>query len=137
MALHLLKLAVGAESVADMVQWQKQRLKARGELLHITRMAPKRADELLKGGSLYWVVKGVIRVRQKLVEIRPVTHKGTAHTALVLDPKLVLVRPTPRRAFQGWRYLESKDAPRDLPKGAADDSMPEEMRDALAELGLL
>ena len=137
MALHLIKLAVGAESVTDMAAWQTQRLKARGELLHITRMAPKRVDELLKGGSLYWVVKGVIRVRQKLREVRPITHKGTTHTALVLDPKLVLVRPTPRRAFQGWRYLEGKDVPRDLPKGAADKAMPEEMRDALVELGLL
>ena len=137
MALHLIKLAVGAESVADMAAWQKQRLKARGELLHITRMAPKHADELLKGGSLYWVVKGFIRMRQKLVEIRPILHKGSAHTALVLDPKLVLVRPTPRRAFQGWRYLEGKDTPRDLPKGAADSAMPEEMRDKLVELGLL
>jgi hypothetical protein len=137
MALHLIKLAVGAESLADLAQWQKRRLKSAGELAHITRMAPKRADEILAGGSLYWVIKGVIRVRQRLTEIRPVSSKDGARTALVLDPKLVPVRPTPRRAFQGWRYLKPEDAPRDLPKGAAVDDMPDAMRDALAELGLL
>jgi hypothetical protein len=137
MVLHLIKLAVGAENLEDLAQWQKQRLKTQGELLHITRMAPKRADELVNGGSLYWVIKGVIRVRQRLNAIRPVTHKGGARTALVLDAKLVPVRPTPRRAFQGWRYLTVKDAPRDLPKGTAVMDMPEAMRDTLSELGLL
>ena len=138
MTLHLIKLAVGADGIEDMRDWQAQRLKKTRALIHTTRMVPKRADEVTGGGSLYWVIKGVIRARQRITEIRPFTDKdGVGRCHLVLDPVLVPVRPTPRRAFQGWRYLKPEDAPRDLPVGGDLDDMPEEMQATLGELGLL
>ena len=137
--LHLIKRCVGADSVEDLAEWQAGRLKKARELFHTTRMVPKRADEIAAGGSIYWIIKGQIRVRQRITEIRPFTDKdGIGRCHLVFDPKLVPVRPSPRRPFQGWRYLKAEDAPPDLPRGArGDDDMPEAMRAALSELGLL
>jgi hypothetical protein len=138
MTLHLIKLAVGADSIEDLRDWQAQRLKTSRALIHTTRMVPKRADEITGGGSLYWVIKGLIRLRQRITEIQPFTDKdGIGRCHLVFDPTLVLVRPAPRRPFQGWRYLKPEDAPRDLPAGADQDDMPEAMRATLGELGLL
>lgn len=144
MTLHLLKLCVGAEDVDDLRGWQAARLadkKTRGEdpvLAHVTRMVPKRADELLDGGSLYWVMKGVIRCRQKLVDIEPfVDGEGTRRCRLVLDPEIVLTQRREKRPFQGWRYLEAADAPRDAATGGDVEEMPEGMRRELEELGLL
>jgi hypothetical protein len=145
MALNLIKLCVGAESVRDLEDWIKEKLrdkKKRGEKpehIHRTRMVPKRADELTDGGSLYWVIRGEIMCRQRIRDIRPFRDKdGVGRCGVVLEPKVVLVQPRPFRAFQGWRYLAPKDAPRDLDKaapGAAD--MPEKMRRELRELGLM
>lgn len=145
MPLHLIKLCVGCDSVKDLKEWIAKKLKEkkkRGqkpEHIHTTRMVPKRAEELLAGGSLHWVIRGEIMCRQRLLDIRPFVDKdGIGRCRLVLDPKLVLVEPRPFRAFQGWRYLADKDAPRDLDRaapGAAD--MPERMRRELRELGLL
>ena len=102
-------------------------------------MVPKRADELIDGGSIFWVIKGEITCRERILAIRPFVDKdGIGRCALVLDPKLVLVEPRPFRAFQGWRYLTEQDAPRDLDKvvkGAA--AMPETLRRELRELGLM
>jgi hypothetical protein len=102
-------------------------------------MVPKRAEELVEGGSLYWVIRGEIICRQQVRAIRPfVDNDGVGRCGIVLDPKLVLVEPRPHRAFQGWRYLAPRDAPRDLgkaPKGAA--MMPETLRRELRELGLM
>ena len=144
MSLHLIKLSVGAGRVADLAAWQAGRLAEAtraghaDELYHITRMVPKRRDELLDGGSIYWVIKGVIRARQKLLDIRPfVDNEGTRRCRLVLDPELVRTERRERRAFQGWRYFESKDAPRDARGAASDDGMPEEMREELEKLGLM
>src|ERR1700748_2590719 len=117
MSLHIIKLCVGCDSLAELADWQKKRLKekrAKGqkaELVHITRMTPKRADEVLDGGSLYWVIKGQIAARQQLKELREVKKNGVPHCGLVYDKALIPVSPRPRRAFQGWRYLEAKDAP--------------------------
>jgi len=145
MALHLIKLCVGCDSVKDLEEWIRQKLKEkkkRGqkpERIHTTRMVPKRAEELLDGGSLYWVIRGQIMCRERLLAVRPfVDRDGIGRCRLVLDPKVILVEPRPFRAFQGWRYLETKDAPRDLDRaapGARD--MPENMRRELRELGLL
>ncbi len=145
MPLHLIKLCVGCDSVRDLEDWIKQKLKdkrKRGEKperIHTTRMVPKRAEELLDGGSLYWVIRGEIMCRERILGIRPFVDKdGTGRCAIVLDPKVVLVQPRPYRAFQGWRYLAAKDAPRDLEKiapGAA--AMPEKLRRELRELGLM
>lgn len=145
MALHLIKLCVGCDSVKELETWIRQRLKekkARGEAaehIHITRMMPKRADDLLDGGSLFWVIKGAILCRQKLRDIRAITDKdGIGRCQLVLHPKLVLVDPRPFRAFQGWRYLTVKDAPVDLDRSAPGArAMPEPLRRELRELGLL
>jgi hypothetical protein len=139
--LHLIKLCVGADSIADLAQWQKRRATERRKnggtaaIMHITRMTPKRADELLDGGSLYWVIKGQIAARQKLVKIKPVTREGVPHCALLLDKKIIPLVPRQHRAFQGWRYFEPDDAPPDL-KGAKSQ-LPEKLRAELTQLGLL
>jgi hypothetical protein len=145
MALHLIKLCVGCDSVRELEGWIKQRLKdkrKRGEKpehVHRTRMVPKRAAELVDGGSLYWVIRGEVVCRQRILDVRPFRDKdGIGRCGLVLDPKVILVAPRPHRAFQGWRYLAAKDAPRDLEKatpGAA--AMPEKLRRELRELGLM
>ncbi len=145
MALHLVKLCVGCDSVKDLEDWIRQKLKDRKkrrlapEHIHTTRMTPKRADELLDGGSLYWVIRGQVSCRQRLLAVRPfVDRAGVGRCRLVLDPALVLVEPRPFRAFQGWRYLAEKDAPRDLDHAAPGAAaMPENLRRELRELGLL
>jgi hypothetical protein len=143
MPLHLIKLCVGCDSVKDLEDWiRERRRKKRGnprEHIHTTRMVPKRGEELLDGGSLYWVIRGEIMCRERLVAIRPFVDKeGVGRCRLVLEPKVVLVEPRPFRAFQGWRYLQAKDAPRDLNRAAPGAaSMPEHMRRELRELGLL
>lgn len=145
MPLHLQKLCVGCDSPEELRAWIDQRMadrRRRGapqEQIHTTRMAPKRRDELLDGGSLYWVIKGVILVRQPLVDLRAVTGAdGIERCELVLTPELTPVRPTPRRPFQGWRYLPAQDAPADL----ADDEkkapgLPAHLVAELRTLGLL
>jgi hypothetical protein len=145
MPLHLIKLCVGCDSVRDLEDWIKQKLKAKRktgekpEHIHRTRMVPKRAAELTNGGSLYWVIRGEVMCRQRLRDVRPFRDKdGIGRCGLVLDPKVILVEPRPYRAFQGWRYLGANDAPRDLDKavkGAA--AMPETLRRELRELGLM
>ncbi len=137
MSLHLIKLSVGTDSIADLGAWQAARRKAWGEVRHVTRMVPKRAGELLDGGSIYWVVKGEIQVRQRLVGIRPFTDdEGIKRCALVLDPDLVATECVPRGPFQGWRYFPAKDAPPDLSAGGAQD-LPPALRKELRALGLL
>jgi hypothetical protein len=145
MALNLIKLCVGADSVSDLEDWIKQKLKEKRkrrekpEHIHRTRMVPKRAEELIDGGSLYWVIRGEVMCRQRIKDVRSFVDKdGIGRCGIVLEPKPVLVEPRPYRAFQGWRYLADKDAPRDLAqvvKGAA--AMPETLRRELRELGLM
>jgi hypothetical protein len=145
MALHLLKLCVGADSIEDLQSWIDERmaLKKRKrepvEHKHITRMTPKRVADLLDGGSLYWVIKGQVSARQVLTDIRPfIDGDGIGRCELVLEPIARPVLPRPFRAFQGWRYLEAKDAPPDLTARLGDVShMPEAMRRELRGLGLL
>jgi hypothetical protein len=145
MTLHLIKLSVGTDSVQDLQDWidrklkEKRRRGQKPERIHTTRMMPKRAKELLDGGSIYWVIRGEILCRERILDIRPlVDSDGTSRCQLVLDPKCVLVQPRPYRAFQGWRYLEAKDAPPDLDRAAPGArNMPESLRRELRELGLL
>ena len=145
MPLHILKLSVGAESVDDLKGWIRERVaqrKKRGESshhIHVTRMVPKRDAEILDGGSIYWVIKGQIMCREVIRAIEPFRDKeGVGRCRLVMTPKVILVEPRPFRAFQGWRYLEPKDAPRDLDKMAPGaKNMPEELRRELRGLGLL
>jgi hypothetical protein len=144
MALNLIKLCVGCDSVEDLEEWiafrvdEKKRAGQAAEHFHTTRMVPKRADDLTDGGSLYWVIKGQVQCRQRLTEVRPFTDaEGIGRCHLVLDPKVVRTRWQPRRAFQGWRYLKVSEAPADLPAGADIAAMPGHLRNELAELGLL
>lgn len=145
MMLHLVKLCVGVESVADLAERQARRLGQRRavdqtpELFHRTRQMPRRRDALLGGGSLYWVIKGVIQARQELLDLRPVRcDDGVQRCDIVYKPGLVVTRPQPRRAFQGWRYLEAADAPPDLDlSNPGVEDMPARMRAELVELGLL
>ena len=147
MTLHLVKLCVGCESIEDLASWQAERLRQRrkaGEkrprLFHRTFQMPKRRAELLAGGSLYWVIKGLVQVRQPLLDIAEGTKEdGTPCCLLVLKNELVAVRPVPRRAFQGWRYLTHDEAPGDLGRRSAAglDAMPPKLRKDLADLGLL
>jgi hypothetical protein len=142
MPLHLQKLCVGADSVEDLRRWIEARLaekRARGvaaEHIHTTRMMPKRTGDLLDGGSLYWVVRGAIQVRQRLLDIRTATGAdGITRCELVLDPELVETELIQRRPFQGWRYLAHEDRPQD--RGAVDRSLPPELYRELRTLGLL
>lgn len=139
MTLHLLKLCVGAGSISDLVDWIAL-CKSRdpGVHAHITRMVPKRGEELLDGGSLYWVIKGQIAARQKLLGVEPfVDAAGVKRCALQLDDEIVAVAPRPCRAFQGWRYFQPRDVPPDLAQKSGAAEMPEEMRRELSGLGLL
>jgi len=144
MTLHLLKLCVGAESVDDLQAWVNERLRQRKatdrpvEQVHTTRMVPRRADELMAGGSLYWVIKGGVQVRQKLLLIRPFTGEdGIGRCDLVLEPVLHRTVWQPRRPFQGWRYLKPEDAPEDLSCLGDEAAIPPELARELADLGLL
>lgn len=137
MTVNLLKLCVGAEKVEDLVHWQRTRWQGEAPR-HITRMWPKREAELLEGGSLYWVFKGLVLARQSLTGLERVEGAdGIARCALILDPRIVRTEAQPRRAFQGWRYLDPKDAPADLPEGRdEEESLPPALAKALAEMGL-
>lgn len=145
MALNLVKLCVGADSVEDLENWiefRRDEMRRTGETpehRHTTRMIPRRRDELLGGGSLYWVIKGNVQCRQRLLDIRPFTDAdGIERCHLVFDPKVIATEWQPRRAFQGWRYLTAADAPPDVGQGRAGlTALPSELRRELADLGLL
>jgi hypothetical protein len=137
--INLLKLCVGADSVEDLLDWQRSQRAhwPEGRAVHVTRMWPKREAEVLEG-SLYWVIKGVILARQRITDLQEVNlGDGIPRCALILDAEVIRTEAAPRRPFQGWRYLDPKDSPRDLPKGRAqDDPLPPKLAQALAEFGL-
>jgi hypothetical protein len=145
MTVHLIKLCVGVESVSELAAWQQertQRLAREGkapDLCHRTLQTPRRRDDVLQGGSLYWVIKGYVLARQRILDLRPdVKDDGTACCGIVLDATLVATRAHPRRPFQGWRYLDVADAPLDASGVDEDlDGMPPGMREALRELRLI
>ena len=138
MTVHLIKLCVGVSDVEELADWQDRRRKRSARVYHVTRMMPTRASELIDGGSIYWVIRGAVLVRQRINAIERITdEEGIGRCKLVFDPALVAVRPVPRRAFQGWRYLSAEDAPADLKKGAIASEMDESMRRELSALGLL
>src|ERR1700726_5101774 len=145
MSLHLIKLRVGCEPVKEPKGWVAERIQAARKKglpphhIHITRMTPKRAEELIAGGSLFWVIRGEIAAREKLIAIEPFRDRdGIGRCRLVMQPKVIAVSPRPMRAFQGWRYFAEKDAPPDLGKAAASiAAMPGPLRRELPDLGLL
>lgn len=137
--LHLTKLAVGITDLAHLQQVQADRRAADPPLRHYTRSFPRRRDEVLAGGSIYWVIAGATLARQRILDIAPGTwDDGTACAALVLDPTLVPVLARRTRPFQGWRYLNPADAPADLQSTAADTAdLPAALAADLRALGLL
>ena len=139
MTVHLKKLSVGSQSLEELRAWQDARVAAGHTLMHITRNTPRRAEEVLDGGSIYWVIKGVMVARQEIAELRQMERgDGKPACGIILKPGLVPVEPTRMRIFQGWRYLEAKDAPKDVPVSAdTGEAMPPEMAAELRELGLL
>lgn len=144
-----MKLSVGSTDVGSLAAWQdhlRDRARAAGATgaavapWHVTRMFPKRAAEILAGGSLYWVVASAFCVRQRITGLEPITDsEGVKRCRIELDNELVPVMAAPRRPFQGWRYLSVEDAPADLSAGAGDLAAPDGQRLhlALSELGLL
>jgi hypothetical protein len=140
--IHLQKLSVGTESIETLAEWQRRLAVRRkqegipGFPDHITRMMPKRRELLLNGGSIYWVIKGVIQCRNKVRDLQEMrTDDGRKACRIVLDPELVPVVPTPKRAFQGWRYLAVGDAPQDLSKIGDAADLPVALRTKLVDLG--
>jgi hypothetical protein len=140
--LHL-KVAANRESLEDFARWQhaclKEREKKKRPLLlqHVTRLMPKRRHEILDGGSIYWIIKGRIVARQKIVGLKPVKRSGQSDFAITYEPKLILVAPRRTQQIEGWRYLAAKDAPPDIAANKAAKALPEDLRAELSELGLL
>jgi hypothetical protein len=139
--VNLIKLSVGSESVDTLMAWQDSRkpLYPDGCPRHVTRMWPKREAEILNGGSIYWVIKGVIQCRQRILRLDEVRGEdGIRRCAIVLDPQVHHTQTALKRPFQGWRYLKPEDTPADLPEGREqDDALPDDLNRALAEIGVL
>jgi hypothetical protein len=137
--VHLIKLSVGIRDVEHLRLAQLERAASNPPLRHRTRHMPKRREEILDGGSIYWVIAGMVQCRQRIVEIESDHYEdGSTATALMLDPDLILVEPRPMKPFQGWRYLNRNEAPRDLGEpGEAGADLPPGLRLALRELCLL
>jgi hypothetical protein len=150
MTLHLIKLCVGCDSVDDLRQWQREVLakkRKKGEkpvLIHWTRMTPKRRDDLLDGGSLYWVIKGYVRVRHRILDLKQGNRDGVPHCGIVYDPRQVQTQLMSHRPFQGWRYLDPDDAPPDVGARGFKEAMadwdkepPPKLLQELKDLGLI
>lgn len=140
--IHLIKLSVGTESIDDLAAWQDMRRRTvhkDGLNRHVTRMWPRREAEILRGGSIYWVIKGFVQARQRIVRLDEVMGEdGVRRCAIVLDPDLIPTANARKRPFQGWRYLDPADAPPDLSEGRkSDDALPPELAGALADIGVL
>ncbi|WP_112323973.1 DUF1489 family protein [Oceanibium sediminis] len=143
--IHLLKLSVGTESVETLAAWQDTVVARNTQagygavVTHTTRMWPKKEAELLDGGSIYWVIKGVVQCRQRVLRLDERRGEdGIRRCAIVLDPALFRTSPQPRRPFQGWRYLKAEDAPQDLgPYRPGEEALPSELASELAALGVL
>jgi hypothetical protein len=139
--VNLVKLSVGTESVDSLAAWQTQYRKTLPEGLprHVTRMWPKRETELLNGGSIYWVIKGLIQCRQRILRLDEVTGSdGIRRCAIILAPEIHRTNTAPKRPFQGWRYLKPEDTPADLPEGREqEEPLPLELSQALADIGVL
>ena len=139
--VNLVKLSVGTESVDTLAAWQAQYRKTLPEGLprHVTRMWPKREAELLNGGSIYWVIKGLIQCRQRILRLDEVIGSdGIRRCAIVLEPEIHRTNTAPKRPFQGWRYLKPEDIPADLPEGREpEEPLPPELSQARADIGVL
>lgn len=139
--VNLVKLSVGSENVETLAAWQRQRMAELPEGLprHVTRMWPKRGAEILNGGSIYWVIKGVVQCRQKVLRLDEVIgDDGIRRCSIILDPEIHRTQGAQKRPFQGWRYLKPEDSPPDLPKSRqSEEPLPAELNRALAEIGVI
>ena len=142
MTLHLQKLSVGSESIDTLRDWQKTVVRRRikkglsAHHQHVTRMFPKQKESLLDNGSIYWVIKGLIQCRNLIVDLEETrTHDGRKACAIIMVPELIPVIPTPKRPFQGWRYLKVEDAPKDLEAASGGVELPQDLRNKLVNLG--
>lgn len=135
MALHMIKLVVGVDTIEELLSWRRQNKRTEPEWKVRTRMTPKRAEELVDGGSIYRVIKGVVVCRQRILKIETVGEGQAARCEITVDPEIVRTSPAPRRPFQGWRYLEAKDAPEDLAVGAEAEALPTDLVVRLREIG--
>jgi len=135
MTLNLIKLCVGCDTVEELIDWWRATIGPDQPWKMRTRQTPRRAAELVDGGSLYRVYKGFILSRQRILAVETVGAGQAARCEVTLDPDVILTEPTPRRAFQGWRYLETKDVPPDLPRSASGDEVPAELARQLREIG--
>jgi hypothetical protein len=140
--LHL-KVSANRESLEDLARWQNACLKAKRKkqqpllLRHVTRLMPRRKAEILDGGSIYWIIKGRIVARQKIVDLKPVQKGARSHFVITYEPKLTLVAQRRAQRIAGWRYLAAKDAPPDMAADKAAKGLPEDLKVELSELGLL
>ena len=141
MALHIVKLAVGIKDIAHLEQKQNARMNRNGILVHSTRNTPIKLKEILDGGSIFWVIKKFVRVRQRIISIETgVDIEGRRSCSFVLDTDLVKTELKESRAFQGWRYFRDEEIPQDLHKidsCRANEELPSEMQLELQTLGLL
>ncbi len=137
--VHILKLAVGIRDIAHLRHVQSVRQAATPPLRHQTRNGPRRKDEIIQDGSIYWVISGAVLVRQRVLDItEDQWDDGSRCAGLVLDPALIQVEGRPVKAFQGWRYLEAADAPADLTEADfAPEAMPPALRQQLRALCLI
>jgi hypothetical protein len=134
MALHLIKLCVGAANPEALRAWRAQRAAAGHRPIVHTRQTPKRAAEIVDGGSLYWVFKGVILIRQRVLAIETLGERPQRRCEILLADAMIATAPQPRRAFQGWRYFEPKDAPTDF-GAAVGEEIPHDLARRLREAG--
>jgi hypothetical protein len=135
--LHLLKLAVGIDDVDHLRRIRAVRDAERGGSWVYTRNYPRRAQEVLAGGSIYWVIRGQIRVRQGVTGFRSERDDhGRRYCLIEVDPRLVPTLSRPWRPFQGWRYLSPKDAPPDRSDGG-EQPPSDRMLAELRSLGLI
>ncbi len=135
MALNLIKLCVGCDTVEELLAWWRASHDEGQPWVMRTRQTPRRAADLIDGGSLYRVYKGFILSRQRILAVDTVGAGVSTRCEVTLDPTVMLTLPTPRRAFQGWRYLDPKDAPADLHEAGAGENLPMELARRLREIG--
>lgn len=136
MTLNLVKLCVGADGIDDLEAWRDKIAPGGRPMPHTTRMTPKRAKDLLDGGSLYWVIKRVIQCRQSILDLEEITDEaGVKRCTIWLDHEIIRTAPSPKRPFQGWRYLKAEHAPADLSVHTGGEELPDDLRRKLIEIG--
>ena len=135
--VNLVKLCVGAGTIADLASRQELSLSKSGKLIHVTRMWPKRKKELLAGGSIYWVFRGLILARQEIIGFEEIIGQDKIRRCgLILSTVIYKTKPQPKKAFQGWRYLKNEDSPIDVGKYNQKEALPDSMELELSRLGV-